>query len=293
MDSAMSVQILSEIKKYAVISHDPAGRPVTVISESDSLVIADKLNCLLGDIYITALSGDIWPSRYLRNHSSLSSEEQRHLAQSSVAVIGCGGLGGYVILMLARIGVGSLVVVDPDRFDETNLNRQAFAFSQTIGMHKTDAVLSTVKSINPAVRIKGFKTALSCSNALEILNGADVVVDALDNLPDRDMLLRKTRRMKIPLVHGAIAGFEGQVMTFAPDSGKRIDFFQNDGEQKSENGMSAEAILGVPSITPVFIASLQAMEVVKILLKRGKPIRNRILYSDIESGDFNYFDFNS
>lgn len=82
-------------------------------------------------------------------------------------------------------------------------------------------------------------------------------------------------------------------MTYDPGVGQHIDIFKNVDKKASEDNPSAEAILGVPSITPAYVASLQAMEVVKVLLKRGKPFRNRILYSDLESGEFNYFDFNA
>ncbi|MBC2716879.1 MAG: hypothetical protein HF978_16365 [Desulfobacteraceae bacterium] len=102
----------------------------------------------------------------------MSSQDQLKLAESSAAVIGCGGLGGYVVLMLSRIGIGSLVVVDPDIFDETNLNRQAFAVSETIGMHKSDTAVTIIKSVNPSVVVKGFQTAMNYSNASDILDGS-------------------------------------------------------------------------------------------------------------------------
>jgi molybdopterin/thiamine biosynthesis adenylyltransferase len=264
---------------------------VNVIHEADSAEIAKKYDQLLGNIFITALSSDIWPYRYIQNRDTLSSHEQKKLSESTVAVIGCGGLGGHVLLMLSRIGIGSMVVVDPDIFDETNLNRQVFALSDTIGMYKTDAAVSAIRSVNPAVVVKGFQTAINYANALEIINGADVVVDALDNLPDRKMLQQVTYKMKLPLVHGAIAGFEGQVLSISPDDKGFGDLFGNGDDKQAGCGVSAESIMGVPSITPVFIASLQAMEVVKILLKRGKVISGRMLYSDIEVGEFNYFDF--
>ncbi len=291
MNSRSNEIVLEDIKSCSRITKDPAGRSVCVIYDADSVKIAKKYDRPLGDIYITALSAEIWPYRYIRNRDSLSSQEQQKLAESCVAVVGCGGLGGYVVLMLSRIGIGLMVVIDPDIFDESNLNRQAFAFSDTIGMPKTDAAVLAVKSFNPAVTVNGFHRALDYSNAPEILNGVDVVVDALDNLPDRKMLQHMTHQMKLSLVHGAIAGFEGQVMTISPEDTGCNDLFQNNDDNLSGRGLSAESIMGVPSITPVFIASLQAMEVVKILLKRGNLLNGRILYSDIELGEFNYFDF--
>ena len=291
MNSGSEEKIKDDIRTRSRIIKDPAGRSLSVITETDAVEIAKKFDCLPGDVYILALGANIWPYRYVRNHNSLTLHDQQTLARSSIAVIGCGGLGGYVVLLLARIGVGSMIVVDPDRFDETNLNRQAFAVSGTIGVSKIDAAVSAVKSVNPAVVIKGFPTALSASNALKILNDADVVVDALDNLPDREMLRNMARQMKLPLVHGAIAGFEGQAATIWPDDTHIQALFGNGGDGTRNPEENAESVLGVLSITPAFIASLQAMEVVKILLKKGKPSGDRILYADIALGEFNYFDF--
>ncbi len=287
MNASSNAIIFDEIRTCSRIAKDSAGRSVRVIDEADSAEIAKNYARPLVDIFITALAGEILPYRYIRNRDSLSLQEQKKLAESCVAVIGCGGLGGNVLLMLSRIGIGSIIIVDPDIFDESNLNRQAFAVSDTIGMHKTDSAFLAIKSINPGVEVRGFKTAITGSNATEILNGANVVVDALDNLPDRKMLQQVSHQMKLPLVHGAITGFEGQVMTIFP--GDSYNLFENDDYNRAFSALSAESIMGVPSITPVFIASLQAMEVVKIILKRGNLLSGRILYSDIELGEFNYF----
>ncbi|MBC2716878.1 MAG: hypothetical protein HF978_16360 [Desulfobacteraceae bacterium] len=105
------------------------------------------------------------------------------------------------------------------------------------------------------------------------------------------MLKDVSQQLKISLVHGAIAGFEGQVMTIYPESAGCDNLFLKPEDQLNLHEKSSESILGVPSITPVFIASLQAMEVVKIILRRGNLLNGRILYSDIELSEFNHFDF--
>lgn len=294
MNTGFNEIILKKIKACAQHTEDPAGRSVNVIYEADAIKIADKFDRTLNDIYIHSLATQIWPQRYIRNHDTLNSHEQYMLAKSTVAVIGCGGLGGYVLLMLSRIGIGSLVIVDPDTFDESNLNRQSFADIRTLGMPKTKAAADSIRLINPAVTVKAFQTAFNQSNASQILSDSDVVVDALDNLPDRKILTRLACQKKIPIVHGAIAGFEGQVMSILPEEeGVYGNLFENSRDKDIPRKMNAESIMGVPSITPVFIASLQAMEVVKILLKRGNRFSRRMLYSDIEAGEFSYFDFKS
>jgi molybdopterin/thiamine biosynthesis adenylyltransferase len=291
MNNASAEKILNEILSCSIKIKDSAGKSVTVVNESAAIKISEKYYQTINDIYIQSLTADIWPYRYVRNRDTLSVQDQLKLAASCVAVIGCGGLGGDVLLMLSRIGVGSLKTVDPDIFDESNLNRQAFADSATIGMPKTAAAAMRIQSINPAVNFKAFQTSLTPSNAAQIFQGADVVVDSLDNFPDRQMLKQMTCQMNLPLVHGAVAGFEGEVMTFLPEEAENMDLLENAGDIETHRDVNAEWIIGVPSITPVFIASLQAMEVVKILLKRGNPFSCRMLYSDIELGEFNYFDF--
>jgi len=250
MDSESSDIILKEIKVFSRIVKDPVGREVAVIREVDAAKIKKKYDRALREIYITGLREDIWPYRYIRNRDSMTSKEQLKLAESRVAVIGCGGLGGYVLLMLSRIGIGKIVVVDPDVFDESNLNRQVFAITDTLGISKVEAAELAVKSINPATDVKGFHTALTDANAEEVLYSVNVVVDAVDNLPGRRMMKDAACRLKLPLVHGAIAGFEGQVSTIDyEDPGPDALFKGNNNGDNKES--SAESFLGVPSITPV------------------------------------------
>jgi molybdopterin/thiamine biosynthesis adenylyltransferase len=143
--------------------------------------------------------------------------------------------------------------------------------------------------VNPGVKVIPYETKLISSNVEKMLAGSDVVVDALDNVPDRLLLQDTAQKMGIPLVHGALAGFEGWVMTIFPgDSGLKNIY----GAQKeSNNTESPQALLGVPGVTPSLIAAMQVMEVIKILLKRGNIIRNRMLHIDLEHGSFNEFFF--
>ncbi len=138
--------------------------------------------------------------RYLRNHDAISEAEQVILAQKRVLVVGCGGLGGYAIECLARIGVGHLRVVDGDVFDETNLNRQLLSSSMNLGRPKTLAAQQRVMAVNPLVEVEAFQTLLTAENAVPLLDGCDVAVDALDNVPSRLLLQQAARSAGIPLV---------------------------------------------------------------------------------------------
>jgi molybdopterin/thiamine biosynthesis adenylyltransferase len=216
------------------------------------------------------LQNNIIPERYQRNLGVLSPSEQAKLLQSKVAIIGAGGLGGTVLELLTRMGIGELVIVDKDIMGDSNLNRQILSTENNLGHSKTEFAVKRVKEINSSIEIVGHSVFINSDNIKKIIEGAEVVVDALDNLPSRFVLQKACRDLKIPLVHGAIAGFNGQLTTIFPED-KGLELIYG-----SE--------LGAPTVTPALIASLEAQEVVKILLKRGKLFRNKLLYLDIEDG---------
>jgi molybdopterin/thiamine biosynthesis adenylyltransferase len=270
--------------------NDPAGREVEILEDSQALKIAAESGCSVHDVYVEALGLGIYPYRYLRNRETISPKEQLKLSKARVAVVGAGGLGGQVILLLARVGVGHIVVVDYDRFDETNLNRQALSSQRAMGKSKAEEAVMVVGSINPGVIVTPHQVRIDPSNAREVLGGSDVVVDALDNIPARFTIEDASKSMGIPLVHGALAGLEGQLMTVFPDD-PGIKRLYGSGAAGGERSKSPEAILGVPTLMPSFIATLQAMEVLKILLNRGRLFRNVMVHVDLESGKMNEFTF--
>ena len=267
---------------------DPAAREVEVLKDSEAIALADEYCCGVHEVYIVALTVGIYPYRYVRNREIISTEEQLRLAQSRVVVVGAGGLGGHVILLLARLGVGHLVVVDNDVFDETNLNRQALCSERALGRSKSEQAVKEVGSINPGVKVLPYEVKLEPHNATEILAGSNVVVDALDNVPDRLALEGATKKLGIPMVHGALAGFEGQLMTIFPED-PGLKHLYRDWRTDLDKSKSPEAVLGVPITTPSIIATLQAMEVIKIILNRGRLFRNTMLYIDLEAGQLNEF----
>lgn len=288
MDSKTQANLHKEIRKRFRKVKDPAGRDLNILDDNQATELAYKCHCKVLDIYIEAMTHGIYPYRYIRNKETLSLQEQLRLAKSRVTVVGAGGLGSHVILLLARLGVGHLVVVDHDMFDETNLNRQVLCNQTALNKSKTEQAVSVVGSVNQGVEVVPHPVKLNTSNAFEILAGSDTAVDALDNLPDRLILEQATQNMGIPLVHGALAGFEGWLMTIFPDDSGLKTLYGN----KRTNGNKSkdpEAVLGIPGITPSLIATLQAMEVIKIILKRGKILRNTMVHVDLENGDFNRF----
>lgn len=267
---------------------DPANRKMRILKDSESQKLADRFHVSMHDVYIEALSRGIWPYRYVRNQNGFSISDQLRLAESRVGVIGSGGLGGTLILLLARIGIGSLVIIDHDVFDETNLNRQAISSVNSVGTSKSKESGRMVKSINPAVNVTAHQLKVGSTNGADLLAGCDVLVDALDNIHDRLVLVEIARGMGIPYVHGAIAGFYGQVMTVFPEDTSFKEIYGADYPQEVDSG-TPEAVLGVPAVTPSIISSLQSMEVIKVILNRGRVLRNCILQVNLEESQFNEF----
>jgi len=278
------------IKEKARPIKDLVGRDVLILDEVHADAIAQDLGMTLLDLYKATLSLGIYPRRYLRNRDGISLQDQIKLAESRVAVVGAGGLGGTVIQLLGRIGIGRLTIVDCDVFDETNLNRQAFCTRDWVGQPKALAVQAQLKSINPAVEVHAHIVRLDSANGPEILAGAQVIVDALDNVKDRLTLEALAKTLGVPFVHGALAGFEGQLMTVFPED-PGLKQIYGSGDDRGSAANRPEFLLGVPSITPSIVATLEAMEVFKILLNRGTPFRNKMVYIDLERGEWSQFAF--
>lgn len=237
---------------------------------------AEKFACNLAEVEELALENGILPARYQRNQNMISTAEQLLLFRSRIAVIGCGGLGGYVIEELARLGVGRIVAIDPDVFEEHNLNRQLLATTRNLGQAKAEAALDRVNDINPAVTVTPVKEAFCRANGRELLNGMTLVVDALDCISCRLELAETCTEMLIPMVHGAIGGWYGHVATQLPGDTTVQSIYRN-----WVQGKGIEEKLGNPAFTPAVVASLQVAEVCKILLGKGELLRRRKLSIDL------------
>ncbi len=237
---------------------------------------AEEFHLSIAAVEAAILESGLLPARYQRNRQTIAAGEQLQLFRSKVAVIGCGGLGGYVIEELARLGVGEIIAVDPDVFVEHNLNRQLLSSIAVLGCAKVEVAQKRVESINPAVTLIPLAQAFTRANGRDILDSADVVVDALDSVAARLDLAWVCGELAIPLVHGAIAGWYGRVATQFPGEQTVQRLYAN-----RENGRGAERELGTPTCTPAIVASLEAAEACKVLLGRGDLLRNRKLSLDL------------
>jgi molybdopterin/thiamine biosynthesis adenylyltransferase len=223
-----------------------------------------------------ALRAGLLPARYQRNRKTLSIEQQLGLFQSRVAVIGGGGLGGYVIEGLARLGVGTIVTVDPDQFEEHNLNRQILCTLETLGYSKTAAAAHRVQKINPAITMIAVQKALNYDNGGEFLKECDAVVDALDSNAARIELARFCSDHSLSLVHGAIAGWYGQIAVQLPGQQTVLTLLQ---KCKEKAGIEKE--IGNPAFAPMVVAGLQTAEVCKIITQRDRTLSGRIIFIDL------------
>lgn len=252
-----------------------------LISWSTQVVAADRFHRTIGSVEEAALELGRMPARYQRNRRTVSIAEQLTLFRSRVVIVGAGGLGGYVIEELARLGVGTLVVADPDTFEEHNLNRQLLATLANLGAPKVEAAVERVGAINPAVRVVPLRSAFSRENGAELLSGADVAVDALDTVTARVELARACRELGVPMVHGAIAGWYGQMATQMPGEDITPFIYPSGNEPKG-----VETKLGNPAFTPAVVASLQVAEVCKILLGQGRCLNRRMLFLNLLDMEF-------
>ena len=255
-----------------------------LLSWADQRTAAELYGMSLSQVEEVALEAGLLPTRYQRNRKTLSIEDQLKLLRSTVAIIGCGGLGGYIVEELARIGVGQLRAIDPDVFEEHNLNRQLMSSIAALGQPKVEAASARVAQINPAVEVLAVRDRFSRENGRPFLSGVSVAVDALDNIITRLELAEVCSDLGVPLVHGSIAGWYGQIVTQLPGESTLQAIYGRCAE-----GVGVEKHLGNPSFTPAVVASLQVAEVCKILLGRGTSVTGAMLTINLLDMQFSKF----
>ena len=215
-------------------------------------------------------------ARYERNIPALSERECILLHEKKVLVAGCGGLGGHIIELLARIGVGCIIAVDGDVFDRSNLNRQLLSEMDLLGTSKAEAAKARAARINPDVRLQAVQAFITEENAADLISGCDAVIDALDNIPARRMLANACSGIGVPYVYGAIRGWVAQAAVSMPGDGL-IDRLYPENISVSDKS--------VLSFTPALCASMQAALCTKLLC--GRPLESgKLYYFDLQDMEF-------
>ena len=210
---------------------------------------------------------------------------QIKLLEAKVLLIGAGGLGSPAAMYLAAAGVGTLGIVDFDTVDVSNLQRQLLHGTKDVGRPKVDSAIDRLHDINPDIKVIGHRQPLSSANALEILKEYDIVVNGSDNFPTRYLVNDACQFLKKPLVDASIFMFEGQITVFMPEgnaygyaAGPCYRCLYPDPPPPGEVPSCAEA--GVLGVLPGIVGSLQAVEVIKLILGKGEPLIGRMLLID-------------
>lgn len=216
-------------------------------------------------------------------------EGQQRLQQSSVLIIGAGGLGSPAALYLAAAGVGRLGLVDNDRVELSNLQRQVLHATSDVGKPKVASAKATLNAIDPAVDVMTYATRLHPGNALELLKGWDLVIDGTDNLPTRYLIDDACSLLGLPWVYGSVFRFEGQVSLFNHNGGPAYrDLFP---EPPPAEAVPNCADAGVFGVLPGIVGVLQATEAIKLLLGFEASLSGKLLLYDAMTMAFSTLSF--
>jgi adenylyltransferase/sulfurtransferase len=207
--------------------------------------------------------------------ADIGEEGQEKLKSAKVFIAGTGGLGSPAAIYLTAAGVGKICVVDHDRVELTNLNRQVLHWEKDIGKKKVSSAREKLKKINHDVKVESIEETITEANVFQLITGFDVIVDAMDNLPTRSTryLLNKAAIEKnIPFFHGAVYGFEGRAMTIIPGKTACLRCVYRGDIPKEK--------FPVIGVTPAVIGCIQATEVIKYIVGIGELLKNRMLIYD-------------
>ena len=216
--------------------------------------------------------------------SEIGEGGQERLLSSKVLLVGAGGLGSPIALYLAAAGVGTLGIVDMDVVEVSNLQRQVLHGTDRVGVRKVDSAKKTLANLNPDVNVVAHEVRLSSGNVLAILDGYDVIVDGVDNFPARYLINDASLKLDIPVVHGAIYRFEGQVSVYLPHRGPCYRCLV---PEPPPAGL--QPLAGPLGVLPGVIGCIQAAETVKLLLGIGEPLVGRLLAYDVLEATFSTF----
>lgn len=206
---------------------------------------------------------------------------QEALSKARVLVVGAGGLGSPILFYLASMGIGRIGIVDDDVVSVSNLQRQILYTTDEVGQSKAELASLRLKALNPNIEISVYSTRLDDSNAEDIIPQYDILVDACDNYPTRLLLDSYSIRYGIPYVYGSVEDFEGQVSVFNTlGAGSYRDFVGDDA------GISPNRSVNVLGAMPGVIGSLEAMEVVKLIVGCGTPLVGQLLSVNLLSNTY-------
>lgn len=230
------------------------------------------------------LDEGITPCRYSGNVRLFGTDGQAKLLRSKVFIAGCGGLGGSITELCARLGIGHIVLADGDVFEESNLNRQLICQESVIGKSKVLCAKDRITSINSGIDVTVYDMFIDEDNVYHFIGGCDCVIDALDNVESRLILQNACRERRIPMVHGAVGDTSLQAASVMPGE-DLLNTIYKSGLKSTDKICPAN-----PAVTVMMCAAVEAGEVLKILLGKGKLLEKKLLHYDWM--DNKYFLFN-
>ena len=219
--------------------------------------------------------------QFIRNIGTITKQGQTKLLASTVAIAGCGGLGGFVSEFLVRAGIGHIIAFDADVFSESNLNRQILCTSETIGQSKVKAARKRAMSINPDIVFDAYEEFIDAGTALEKFGNCDLIIDCLDNPKSRIALESIADRLNVKIVHGAIEKENLQVSVIEPMSGVLSMLYA--GKSDAPNS-------GTLSFVPAICAGMQSEIAIKILTGKDPKISGKLLISNLNDFEFDIID---
>jgi len=210
--------------------------------------------------------------------TEIGEEGQEKLKRASVFIAGAGGLGSPAAIYLTAAGIGRIRLVDHDRVDRSNLNRQILHWDNDIGRSKVESAIEKLNKVNPEVQIEAIEETITEANLAQLVAGSDLIVDAMDNLATRYLLNKAALDNDIPFFHGAINGFEGRAMTIIPRKTACLRCVYR--------GVIPEEKFPVIGVTPAVIGCIQATEVIKYIVGIGELLTDKLLNYDALNMEF-------
>lgn len=269
------MQKLDAAIQTAVVRETP---DLWVLPQEKGQTIAEAFGIVLRDVERRALENEILPQRYRRNWSALGLRAQLRLHTSTVALVGLGGLGGYVLELLARCGVGHVRGVDGDVFEPSNLNRQLLSEQATLGQPKVEAATRRVQAINPTIVFDPVQEMFGYTEFVQWIAQSDLVVDALGGTRIRLALHKAAAEQGVQVVSAAVAGATGIIATIAPgDEGLRA-LWQDERGAEEDMGCLAHGV--------AVLAGMQCAEVVNILSGKGPALQG--CFGALDLNDFSW-----
>lgn len=244
--------------------------------------LSEMLNKSIKETELYLLEHNVLPYRYIGTARFIGIQGIEKLLKSRVTIVGCGGVGGYVGELCARLGVGEILLFDGDVFEESNINRQLGCLEKNIGKYKAEIMAERIKDINSAIEVSYKNIFLNKDQLIRELSNCDIVIDAVDNVQDRLDISKACMDLMIPFIHGSIGNSSIHVGVATPNNNFLEKIYSHDNTNNK--------FMGNPAPTAILCAALQVCELIKIICEIGDVLSGNLLHYNWLSNDLITFD---